>query len=157
MIRPAVPTDNVRLVELGEAFFVEAGLPGRGVTFDPRSFAATCGFLADKGILLVAESQGRVVGMLGAQLMPAYWNVEVTLCQECFWFVDKDSRKGVGSALLRELEARATDAGARFCAMVAEHGLRGDAVGRLYKAKGYAPAESVFWRPLGAAESARAA
>lgn len=151
MIREAVPTDNVRLAEMGRAFFEEAGLPSRGVEFDPNSFLPFCGLLAEQGILLVAEQDGRVIGMLGAGVIPAYWNARVMLAQECFWYVEPAHRKGIGSRLLREMEKRAVAKGARLCAMVAEHGLRGKAVGRLYEAKGYAPAESTYWKGLAAA------
>jgi GNAT superfamily N-acetyltransferase len=148
MIRDATKEDADRLLEMGAAFFEEAGLHERGVTFDPASFLQFCGYLSQNGILLVADSKDGVVGMIGVGVVPAYWNNAVTLAQECFWWVAPEHRKGTGSALLWEMERRATAKGAILGAMVAEHGLRGDAVGRLYRAKGYAPAESTYWKRL---------
>jgi GNAT superfamily N-acetyltransferase len=157
MIRDATQEDADALIRLGAAFFEEAGLAERftaldlpNIEFCPRSFLTTCEALAKSGVMLVAEHAGEVVGMLGAAFIPALWNYRVTLAQETWWYVQPDRRKGLGVALLKEFEDRATAQGVVLSAMVAELGLRGKAVGRLYEAKGYAPAESVFWKRLGA-------
>lgn len=149
VIRDATREDADALAALGAGFFREAGLPERGAEFDPNSFLAFCQALAQNHILLVAEDGGPPFGMLGAVVVPAFWNAKETLSQEFFWYVLPAKRKGAGAALLKEMELRATAKGAILCAMVAEHGLRGDAVGRLYRAKGFAPAESTYWKRLG--------
>lgn len=157
LIRDAVPDDAAALIQMGAAFFAEAGLPERfnaiglpEITFCPESFIRSCEYMADpsRGVLLVAEEDGEVVGMLGAAFAPAPWNLRIKLSQEQWWYCRKGKRRGAGHALLREYEARATAQGVVISGMVAENGLRGDAVGQLYKAKGYAPAESVYWKRL---------
>lgn len=150
MIRDATQEDAQRLAEMGADFFKEAGLEDRGVTFDVESFLTFCGGLASVGVLLVAEKDEAVVGMIGLVVMPAYWNVNVRLAQEAFLWVDPAHRKGVGRMLLEEGEKRALAMGAVLSSMVSEHGLRGDAVGQLFRRKGYAPAETVFWKRLAA-------
>lgn len=154
-IRDAKPDDVKALIEMGRAFFDEAGMPERfralgvpDLAFCPESFVLSCEMLAEKGILLVAESGGEVVGMLGAALSPALWNLRVGIAHECWWYVRPDKRKGVGVALLKAYEQKAAERGVVLSAMVAEHGLRGDAVGRLYRAKDYVPAETVYWHRL---------
>ena len=151
MIRDATQEDARRLAEMGEAFFNEAGLPARGVTFDVESFLTFCGGLVHTGsILLVGEAKGQVVAMMGVAVLPAYWNLNIRLAQECFLWVDPGFRKGIGQTLVDEAERRAIQAGAVLSSMAAEHGLRSEAVGQLFRRKGYAPAETVFWKRLAA-------
>lgn len=149
MIRDATQDDAEALIRMGAAYVEEAGHLARfGAEFCPQSFLTTCEGLARTGIMLVAEHDGEVVGMLGAAFIPVLWNYKVLQAQETWWYARPDRRKGLGVALLREFEARATAQGVVLSAMVAELGPRGDAVGRLYEAKGYAPAESVFLKRL---------
>jgi predicted N-acetyltransferase YhbS len=166
MIRDATPDDAKALILMGQAFFEEAGLPERfralerpDIQFCPESFILSCQMLSEKGLLLVAEAGGEVVGMLGAVFAPALWNHRIGLAHECWWYVRPDKRKGIGVALLGAYEKRAAERGIALSAMVAEHGLRGDAVGRLYRAKDYVPAETVYWHRLdpAAAEQEKAA
>ena len=103
MIRDAKPADVGRILELGERFFNEAGWP-RVATWDAMSVVDTLERLATEGVLLVAEDGGRVVGIAGAPVGPAYFNSAVLMSQELFWYVDKDVR-GVGMPMLDALEA----------------------------------------------------
>lgn len=150
MIREATRADADRIAEMGEAFFKEAGLEERGVSFDVESFLTFCGGLAHAGILLVVEKDGRAVAMIGMAILPAYWNVNVRLAQEAFLWVDPPYRKGLGRKLVEEAEKRALAMGAVLISMAAEHGLRGEAVGQLFRRTGFAPAETVFWKRLAA-------
>jgi len=155
MIRDATPDDALALIEMGKAYFDEAGLPDRfrdlgrpDIGFCPESFIHSCEAMSQRGILLIAEAKGEPVGMLGAFLSPALWNFRVGMAQECWWYVRPDKRKGVSVALLRAYEDKAAERGILISGMIAEYGLRGDAVGRLYKAKDYVPAGTVYWRRL---------
>jgi GNAT superfamily N-acetyltransferase len=149
MIRDATQEDAEALIRMGAAYVEEAGhLERFGAEFCPQSFLTTCEALAKTGILLVAEHDGEVVGMLGAAFIPVLWNYKVLQAQETWWYARPDRRKGLGVALLGEFERRATAQGVSIGGMVAELGPRGDAVGRLYAAKGYAPAESVYLKRL---------
>jgi hypothetical protein len=153
MIRNATQEDAKALIEMGAAWAEEAGQPARfGVEFCPQSFLTTCEALARTGIMLVAEHDGEPVGMLGAAFIPVLWNYKVLLAQETWWYVRPAKRKGLrkqtSEALLREYEALATAKGVSFGGIVQELGPRRAAVGRLYEAKGYAPAESVFFKRL---------
>lgn len=157
MIRDATHDDADALIEMGKAFFDEAGLPERfaalglpDVAFCPQSFLTSCEAMGSGlGVMLVAEVDGEVVGMLGAVFAPAPWNFAVALGHEAWWYVRADRRKGAGVALMKEFEARAAARGVLISGMVAEHSLRGKTVGMLYQAKGYAPAETIYWKRLG--------
>lgn len=71
MIRPANESDIPKLLRLGHIFFDEAGW-GDVAEYDPASMECTMEHLIDshKGILLVAEIGGSIVGMAGALLYP---------------------------------------------------------------------------------------
>lgn len=153
MIRDATQEDAKALIEMGAAWAEEAGQVARfGVEFCPQSFLTTCEALSRQGIMLVAEHDGEPVGMLGAAFIPVLWNYKVLLAQETWWYVQPVKRKGlrksVSAALIREYEERAAAQGVVIGGMVAEQGPRGDAVGRLYQAKSYAPAETVYLKRL---------
>ncbi|HEX7971891.1 MAG TPA: GNAT family N-acetyltransferase [Thiobacillus sp.] len=149
MIRPAVPTDVQRLMEMGHAFFIEAGWD-KHADFDEESFAFTCGALIANGILLVADKDDNgVVGMAAAGIAPAYWNRSVLTAQELFWYCEPAHRLGLGSKLMKELEAAAIERGVVLFSMSAEEGLRSEALSRLYRQRGYFPMEKLFWKSFG--------
>jgi GNAT superfamily N-acetyltransferase len=150
MIRRAELKDNARLVEMGRAFFAEAGWQ-KHAEFDDQSFSYACAALMADAILLVAENgQGNVVGMVGAGLAPAYWNRKILTAQELFWYIEPRSRKGneFGRGLMEALEAAAKSLGVMLFSMSAEEGLRSDVLGRLYRQHGYWPSERLFWKRL---------
>ena len=147
MIRPAVPDDARALIDMGREFFAEAGWADKA-EFCPKSFAQTLGRLADGGILLVLEKDGQVVGMAGALYSPAYWNEKVLIGQELFWYCKPTHRKGAGTELLRQLESAAKARNVKFFGMVAEHGLRHEALAQVYKRAGYSLAEHTFCKAL---------
>lgn len=145
MIRPAVPTDVFSLMDMGAAFFVEAGWD-KHAQFDPESFAMTCGALIEGGILLVAEKDDGLAGMAGAALAPAYWNRKVLTSQELFWYCKPAHRKGVGRRLMAALEDAVQSCGVTLFSMSAEEGLRGHTLGQLYARRGYFPVEKLYWK-----------
>lgn len=149
MIRRAVPNDIFALLDMGEAFFKEAGWD-KHAEFDRDSFAMTCALLMDNAVLLVAEKDGAVVGMAGAGLSPAYWNHKVLTSQELFFYCVPAHRKGTGKALLDGLEAAVKERGVVLFSMSAEEGMRADALGRMYRQRQYFPMERMFWKVLAA-------
>ena len=154
MIRPAVPQDIFRLAEMGEAFFKEAGFAEKltdsdKIIFDLESFGRTVGVLIDgAGIVLVAEKADEIIGMAAAGLAPAWWNNNVLSGQEIFFYCDPQHRRGAGRELMAGLEEAAKARGVVLFSMAAEKGLRSDALGRLYAARGYFPIEQLYWRAL---------
>ncbi len=150
MIRPATQEDAGRLVEMGYAFFIEAGHESDATPFDPESFVRTLALLASHGLLLVVEKDGAVIGMAAADVAPAFWNHKILLGREAFWYVEPAHRKGIGRELLKALEALVTSLGATLFDVVAEDGKRSEALARLYRAGEYNPAERTFRKRLDA-------
>jgi ribosomal protein S18 acetylase RimI-like enzyme len=120
-VRPARPEDLDALVALlGQLFTIEADFrpdPGR----QRRGLAL---LLAEPGraVVLVAEREARVVGMVTAQLVvstaegaPSAWVEDMV--------VDAAERgRGAGRALLEELERRARALGATRLQLLADRG-----------------------------------
>lgn len=156
MIRPAVPQDIFRLADMGQAFFKEAGFAsklaseGKRLEFDLESFGRTVAALIEHGVLLVATSGDDPIGMAGAGLAPAWWNRNVLTAQELFWYIDPNFRIGFGfgTELMAALEAAVTNLGVVLFSMSAEEGLRSEALGRLYRQRGYFPTERLYWKQL---------
>lgn len=137
MIRAAHPDDIPALVKMGAAFHAESPWASALAPFDPKSFEATCRLLGERGGLLVAEADGEVVGMIGAQVSPLYFNTAVPVAQEVFWYAAPAHRKGLGMALLDVLEDRAADGGARALITAAMQSLRGEAVSTILERAGF--------------------
>lgn len=147
MIRLAVPDDGPALMRMGEAFFAESGHAER-FAFDRLSFAHTCTALGMAGLLLVAEKDGKVVGMAGVDVAKSICNHSVLVARETFWYCDPDYRKGLGRKLLAAMETAAGSYGATFFDVVAEPGLRSKPLERLYEMAGFNPAERTFRKRL---------
>lgn len=59
-------------------------------------------------MLIICECEGKAVGLVGAVVSNSLFNDKTKILQEMFWWTSKDSRnKGVGTVLLKELEAKA--------------------------------------------------
>lgn len=148
-VRRARFLDVPAMVELGRAFCSVSDMEALAV-FCPASFAHSLNKMIsnEDAILLVGEVGGEVVAMAGAMVFPAYWNGEVKVAQETFWWVQPNSRGSVGPRLLAALEDEAKNRGARTFLMVSLEALRPEAVGKMYERRGYAPLEHSFWKAL---------
>jgi GNAT superfamily N-acetyltransferase len=148
-IREAGLIDMPALLRMGRAFFDQAGI-GSLTEWDEDSFEATAQMLitSEPGVMLVAEADGQGVGMAGALVFPAYFNVRVLIGQELFWYVAPEHRFGVGAALISRLEEEARGRGASLFIAGAVAGLRDAAIARLYARRGYRPTESSFIKAL---------
>lgn len=149
-IREAEPKDLVAIIEMGREFFEQSG-NGSFTTFDESSFTTTViGLMSGvgNGALLVAESEDKAVGVAAHVVFPFYANMATRISQELFWFVKPDYRKGIGAALLDELEADAKRKGADVFMSGAIAGLRDGAIARVYQRRGYKPIENSYIRKL---------
>lgn len=152
MIRQAEPRDIEALLSMGRAFFAEAGHAKRDerCLFDDESFAFICGVLMDAGLLLVSVDDGSPIGMAALDVAPAYWNRNLLLGREAFWYISPSHRKGRDSrGLLAALEEIAKARGIVIFDVVAEETAeRGPALARLYRAAGYQQSETTFRKRL---------
>lgn len=149
MIRPATQSDVPLIAEMGRNFHQAAGW-GDVAEYDPESISATLAAMIDSQdmILLVAEQDGEVVGMAGGAMSPLYFNHAHRIGQELFYWINPGSRNGIGKLLLDALEAAARECGCNSWVMVALDKVNPEATGRLYRMRGYRPAEHNWIRRL---------
>lgn len=146
LIREAVADDLPRLLEMGRAFFGSTGY-ARIVPFDDESTGKTLTTLIQEpsGVLLVAESECGLVGMVGGMVYPFYFNLGHVTGQEFFWYMEPDSRHSkIGQRLMAAFEQHLQQAGAQSITMIALDSLRPDAVGAIYRRAGYIPSEHSY-------------
>lgn len=145
MIRSATLDDLPAIVKMGEAFFAESCFSDL-VRFDPESFADTARKIINgdvDGSFLVAEG-----GMAASVFYSLYVNRLVRAAQELFWYAVPEKRNGLGRMLLNALELDAQLKGVNLFMGTATAGLRDEAVGRLYRMRGFNPAEHTYIKRL---------
>lgn len=101
-----------KLAVLGDSFYNEARLPGKFIL--SRALLSWGAILAaNLGALWIYESNGKVVGMIGAMIGQDLNDGEVTV-QETFWYVTPGNRGLLGGIrLFEEMMAWAKSIGAR--------------------------------------------
>lgn len=136
-----------KLLEMARNFHEHAGLIDLG--FDQASMQATLTRLIDDPhqVLLVAEHDGSITGMVAGVLYPAYFNQSVLMAQEVFWW-NRDGQPGDGKALYRALEAWARQLGCRSMTMVLLDDEHKPAIDTLYRRWGYQPSEHNYMRRI---------
>jgi hypothetical protein len=143
-IRDARESDIPAMLAMAERF-IGAAWRRVGIPYD----AETCetllrGMIASEtAILLVADDRS---AMLGAFVYPWHFNRNFITGQELFWWAEPGSKAGI--ALLDEAERQAREMGATTFNMATIDHMRGDALDRLYRARGYTPSEHIFIRGL---------
>lgn len=152
-IRAAQTADFPAMIEMGQAFFDEAGHAAE-LSFCPMSFEKTLELLALHRLAVVVESDGNIVGMGAADVAPAFWNHSIKIGREAFFYIKPNWRFGLGKELIAALESASMAHGATMFDLVAERGergkpsqtkfSRGEVLGRLYAAHGYSLAESTY-------------
>lgn len=143
MIRLAIPDDGPAIMPMGEAFHAESGWAEQ-FPFDRESFAHTVTRLGMADLFVVAEKEGRIVGMAAIDIGPAITNHSVRFAREVFFYVQPLHRKGIGRDLFNALKLIARHNGVTFFDAVAEEGKRSLALARIYRAGGLSPAETIF-------------
>lgn len=149
MIRNAVAADVPRIAELGELFHAEAGW-GDICEYSVADTEKTLLHLVndDNGILLVAESEGEIVGMAGGLAHPVYFNHAHKSGQELFWWMKPGLRDGTGRLLLEAMEDRAREIGCTSWSMIALDKVNPELTGRIYRRRGYRASEHSYIKRL---------
>lgn len=144
MIRPARIDDVQAILDLCPEYAKASGFEALA-GYDTEAFRRTLeALIRGLGVLLVAESGGRVVGMAGAFVTRWYFSPRIMAQQAILW-VKPEHRKGAfGARLVRELEAACIKAGAQAIVMTSLDGLNGGKLGKLYERCGYAPLEQHY-------------
>lgn len=143
-IRPATHADIPTLVAMGRQFREQTAYRDL-IAEAPEQMANLCRLLIDgAGAILVLETDGFVVGMIGLHCAPHFFSGE-PVAGEVFWWVDPEHRGG-GLRLLKAAEQWAREQGATVLQMIAPDGR----VEQLYERLGYRAIERTYYRKLAA-------
>lgn len=143
MIREATLDDVDGILDLGNEFFVSSswsvyieweGMLLREVV---RTMITDARFIA-----IVAEINGELVGMLGAEIGPLGLSSTVVAQERC-WFVTNAHRLGVGHKLVLKLEALAKAKGAEYT-MLARLESSPEGIDDYFDKTGYSPIEHTY-------------
>lgn len=148
MIRQAHWDDVSEIMRMSRDFYgrMEAPYP-----FDESSVADLAGGLlqGEKGVMLVADAEERLVGMAGAVLAPFPFNRTRVYAQELCWWIEPEHRGGsLALRLLKQLEISVKELGASGLMMLCLENLKADSVGRFYERRGYRPQERSYFKEL---------
>lgn len=146
-IRPAVFADRAVIVRMALQFIATSRYRELMASNAEQLEVLAC-VLMDQGVVFLAEQDGEVFGMLGAQVFIHPMSGELT-GSEVAWWIDPDQRGGTAAMrLLAAAENWATEKGAVRFQMIAP---AGTTLGAVYERHGYSEVETVFQRPLVAA------
>lgn len=148
MIREATASDIPEIARLGEKFHAQAGWSE--IEYSRDDCAASLAAYLEAGcfICLVAEIDGRIVGMAAGVVAPVYFNVDHVSGEELFWWTDDDAPQLTGIRLLDALETLAWERGCRSWQMKSLARLNGERMARLYERRGYRASEQTFIKRL---------
>jgi len=106
MIRPAKQEDLRRLIEMSERFYPFTSYNTKSkIPLDIDATAMLASTMIDNHVVLVAEVEEKVVGVIGVILMPFIFNPAYTHAGEILWWVEPEHiGEGLGRQLLRAAE-----------------------------------------------------
>lgn len=147
-VRKATADDLWQLRSLG-ARFLAASAYGDLLRPDVEAIDDGLRSLIERGVLLVAERDGLILGMLGGVLAPVWFAQDTAVATELCWWVDEAYRGGrAGVMLVQAFEEWAKEHNASFVAMseltpMTEPVAVEDAIGvcRVLRRLGYQPVE----------------
>jgi len=145
-IRAAAQQDIPRLVEMGCRLLSDsypAHLTPNADALDALALRLMTG--GEDTTLLVAETDGQAVGMLGLMAYAHPMSGERIAAEAC-WYVDPEARGTAGLRLLRAGEQWARERGATALQMIQP--FAADRIGDLYARLGYAPVEVTWQKSL---------
>ncbi len=140
-IREATAQDMPEIIRMGHDFANLVGVP-----LDEESMVQTMMELisSDRGAVFVEHG-----AMSAAVAFPLFFNNNVTVVQELFWWVDPEKRgNGVGSTIRDAIEEWAQSIGADRLILTSTVGVSPEFVNDVYLAHGYMPQERTFSKDL---------
>ncbi len=147
MIRRATEADIPAVIEMSRSFYATTAYAALTPMCE-KAVSATAGMLIDSGVLLVAEVDGDLVGMVGLAVMPFTFDHDVTIAAEVVWWVEPDAQgAGIGLALLEAVEPACREAGADAIQMMTLATSPPHAAA-LYERLGYRHSESSFTKRI---------
>lgn len=147
LTRLATEADIPTLVRLGRLFW--SLTPYRDIPYCPDSVAELCRQCIGQGLLIVAEDEQGIAGMVGAVAVPWQFNRAVLVAAELFWWVEPRARNGgAGKALLTGIEQAARQVGVQRLAMGAFEDIEIEKAASVYERAGYQASERTWTKRL---------
>lgn len=146
-IRPATLADVPAVVRMSERFY-ETTSYSEWAEFGPETVEALAVNLAENHVLLLAEHEGQVVGMVGLFVAPFMFNAAKLGAYEVVWWVEPEGRTtGAGKALLSAIQPACEARGCHSIQMVHLHNSPPQAA-MLYERAGFRHTESSYTKTL---------
>lgn len=144
LIRVATADDIDTILDMGERF-IAFGPHGKHVNADREQLRAGVSAFMQAGIFFLAESNGKVCGMLACALMPMWFAPNVLVAHELAWWVDEEARgSSAAMRLVMAYQAWAREVGAHVVTMSQLVAVNGEQVGRMLTKLGYEPSEMTY-------------
>ena len=142
-IREATAADLAGVVLMAQ-HFIDSAPYGASIPNDVEHCERVVAQLLSLGVVLVADCDGMLVGMLAGAVYPHFLTGRQT-ASESFWWVEPDARgKTLADDLLAAFTAWALNRGA----VVLELGSRHKVLDRFYERRGFTAVERVFQKEL---------
>lgn len=146
-VRKATLADVPAIVRMSECFYATTSYC-QWADFNAQTVADLAANLAENHVMLVAEHDGEVVGMVGLYIAPFMFNADKRAAYEVVWWVDPIARDtGAGRALLGAIEPACRAAGCDAIQMVHLANSPPQAA-MLYERAGYGHTESSYTKVL---------
>lgn len=147
IISKATHLDLPDLVNMGRDFFYEAKWDEQGIEWDDKASEKTLSMMLEdeNNIIFIAKTEV-AIGMICGVIYPVWYNHNVNMAQEFFWYVKPEKRRGVGLKLLEALEKEVKARGVKTFAMLSVESM--PKLDDLYVKCGYAPSEKTFIKRL---------
>jgi GNAT superfamily N-acetyltransferase len=146
-IRDATINDFDQVYGMAKKFYAMTTYPDQIPIDQASSFELFEGLL-NTGFVLVAEEEGRLIGMMGVMIAPFMLNTNHLTATELMWWVEPDKRGSkIALSFLALAEERAQERGCTFLAMTKLR-TSPDVVDRIYTASGYVDSESAYLKRL---------
>lgn len=149
-IKNASTTDIERLVAYGEQFWhLTKYYKDVGIDYNLDTVTTITKHLVKNGIVLYAEEDGEVVGLMLVFVSPFPMNADYLQATEWVFYVDESHRRtGLGQDLIQEAEAQLLERGVTLFSMISLSNVTPEAAERLYENLGYEHTETAFTKVL---------
>lgn len=146
MIRVATEDDIPAIVAMSRKFYATTSY-AEHAPMDDETVAALARQLMDS-VMLVAEADGQVVGMVGLVVAPFMFNHSINAAYEVVWWVEPEAQgSGIGKQLLAAIDNACIARSASIVVMVTLASSPPQAAA-LYERAGYTHSETSYTKRL---------
>lgn len=147
-IRPATREDIPRIVEMGRRFYAASGYEAIAPVSDASIAGLAILTMDGAGVMLVAEADEQVIGMVCLFIEPFTFNPSVTVATELAWWIEPECRGGMLAVrMMGALEEACRAKGAQWVRMATLVTSPPQAAA-LYERLGYQRGDSYYMRAI---------